>query len=538
MHTTKYLLSTIKEIPANTESISHQLMLRAGMIRMLSAGIYTWLPTGYRVLKKVIKIISNTMNQHGCLEICAPIIQPRKLWDQSGRTKLYGKELINLIDRRKKKYILSPTHEEAISYIFNQEIHSYKQLPIVFYQIQKKFRDEIRPRFGVIRSIEFLMKDAYSFHINKISLQKTYELIKEIYIHIFTQLKLDFKIIKADSKIMGGSISHEFHAISNIGEDKIIFSKHSNHAVHISKFNKKKNKIKIYLIKTKSNQSQYSMAALLMRKYDPLNVKDLQNINILEYPIKFIKYNKMILSYQLTVNKKYYNNENIFMLADSKIINIPYLIITNNWFNKKFTPILWNKRIIFNKIINVKNYDHIFYYDTNQEKLKTKNSIEIGHIFQIGKKYSKNINFSLHDKNHNKKTLHMGCYGVGINRIISSIIEQNHDNNGIIWPNCIAPFQVFIIPINMHKNKNIKNIAKSIYTQLIHNKIDVLFDNRKENLGKMFADMNLIGIPYGIIISDNTIKYKEIEFYSRKKNSKIRILISQITPFIKKLYNR
>ncbi|VFP83645.1 proline--tRNA ligase [Buchnera aphidicola] len=537
MYTTKYLLSTIKEIPANTESISHQLMIRSGMIRMLSAGIYTWLPTGYRVVKKIIKIISNIMNQYGYLEICAPIIQPKKLWDQSGRTQLYGKELINIIDRRKKKYILSPTHEEAITYIFNQEIHSYKQLPIVFYQIQKKFRDETRPRFGVIRSIEFLMKDAYSFHINNHSLQKTYKNIKEIYIQIFTKLKINFKIIKADSKIMGGSISHEFHALSNIGEDKIIFSKNSHNAVHINKFNKKKNKIKIYLIKTKSNQSQYSIAALLMRKYDPLNVEDLKNIKILEYPIKFIKCKKMILSYQLTANKKYYANKDIFILADSKITNMPYFIITNKWFNKQLTPILWNKKIIFNKIINIKNYDHVFYYDTNEEKLRTKNSIEIGHIFQIGKKYSKNINFSIYDKNHNKKILHMGCYGIGINRIMSSIIEQNHDNNGIIWPNCIAPFQIFIIPINMHKNTEIKKIAKLIYTQLINKKIDVLFDNRKENVGKMFADMNLIGIPYGIIISSNTIKCKEIEFYSRKKNSKTRILISKIIPFIKKLYN-
>ncbi|VFP79168.1 proline--tRNA ligase [Buchnera aphidicola] len=534
MYTTKYLLATIKETPKKTESISHQLMLRSGMIRMLSAGIYTWLPTGQRIIKKIINIISNIMDQYGYMEICIPIIQPKKLWDQSGRTKLYGEELINIIDRRKKKCILSPTNEEAINYIFSQEIQSYKQLPIVFYQIQKKFRDEIRPRFGVIRSIEFLMKDAYSFHINKKSLKKTYEKMKKIYIKIFKKLKLHFKIVKTNSKIMGGSVSHEFHAISRIGEDKIIFSKKSNYAVHNNQFNIQKNKIKIYLIKTKINQSKYNLAVLLMRKNDPLNVKDLQSINILEYPLKFIKSKKTILSYKLTNDKKFYFNKKIFILADSKIIKMPYFILKRNPSHLNFIPILWNKKIIFNKIVNIQNINKVFYYNTKKEILKKKNSIEIGHIFQIGKKYSKNINFILQDQHNNKKLLNMGCYGIGINRIISSIIEQNYDKDGIIWPKCIAPFQIFIIPINMHKNNEIKKTAKLIYKKLINKKIDVLFDDRKENIGKMFADMNLIGIPYGIIISYKTIKSKEIEFYSRKNYFKKRILISDIIAFIDK----
>ncbi|VFP88201.1 Proline--tRNA ligase [Buchnera aphidicola (Cinara piceae)] len=527
MYTTKYLLSTTKETPKNTESISHQLMLRSGMIRMLSAGIYTWLPSGNRVIKKIINIISNILDQYGYMEICIPIIQPKKLWNQSGRAKLYGEELINIKDRRKKKYILSPTNEEAINYIFSQEIHSYKQLPIVLYQIQKKFRDEIRPRFGVIRSIEFLMKDAYSFHIDKNSLKKTYEKMKKIYIKIFKKFKLNFKIVKTNSKIMGGSISHEFHAISNAGEDTIIFSKNSKYAVNANQFNIQKNKIKIYIIKTKKNQTQYTSAILLMRKNDPLNIKNLKNINILEYPLKFIKSKKIILSHKLTNNKK------IFILADSKIKNMPYFILKKNPLYSNFIPILWNKKIIFNKIIDIKNVNKVFYYDTKEEILKKKNSIEIGHIFQIGRKYSKNINFSIQDKNNNKKLLNMGCYGIGINRIISSIIEQNNDENGIIWPKCIAPFQIFIIPINMHKNDEIQKIATLIYEKLINKKIDVLFDDRKENIGKMFADMNLIGIPYGIIISHKTIISKEIEFYSRRKNLKKRILISKVVAFIK-----
>ncbi|VFP84919.1 Proline--tRNA ligase [Buchnera aphidicola (Cinara splendens)] len=535
MYATKYLLSTIKEKPANTESISHQLMLRSGMIRMLSSGIYTWLPTGYRVVKKIINFISNIMNKHGYLEICAPIIQPKKLWDQSGRTQLYGEELIHLMDRKKKKYILSPTHEEVISHIFHQEIHSYKQLPIVFYQIQRKFRDEIRPRFGVIRSIEFLMKDAYSFHINKKSLKETYQDIKNIYIQIFTAFKLNFKIVKTHSKTMGGSTSHEFHAIANIGEDKIVFSKKSNYAIHSDKYHTSPNKIKMYLIQTKSTQSRYSIAVVLMRKHDSLQIKDLENIKILAYPIKLIKPKKMILSYKLTNDKKFYTNKNIFIIVDASIKNIPYFILKKDWFKETMSPLLWRKKIIFNKIITTNNINKNFYYSLLGEKVYTKNSIEIGHIFQLGKKYTKKTNFSLFNHKQKKKILQMGCYGIGINRIISAVIEQNHDNNGIIWPDCITPFQIFIIPINMHKNKKIKDTAKHIYKKLIHKKIDVLLDNRQEYLGKMFADMNLIGIPYGIIISANTLKVQKIEFYFRKTNLKKRIPINQLFNFIKKI---
>ncbi|WP_075433764.1 proline--tRNA ligase [Buchnera aphidicola] len=533
MYTTKYLLSTIKEKPAHTESISHQLMLRSGMIRKLSSGIYTWLPTGYRIIKKVIKIISNIMNQHGYLEICMPVIQPKSLWDHSGRAKLYGEELMNITNRRKKKYILSPTNEEVVTYIFSQEINSHKQLPIVFYQIQKKFRDEIRPRFGVIRSIEFFMKDAYSFHINKKSLQQTYETIKELYIKIFNYFKLHFKIVKSNSKMMGGSLSHEFHAITNIGEDEIIFSETSNYAVPSSKFNQQENKIKTYLLKTKSDQSKYTTAILLIRENDPINVQDLENIPVLSSPIRFITSKSKKLSYQWTNFKDFCINKRMFVIAESKIINLPYFVFHTHRFNKKLTPIVWNKKIIFNKIITMNNIDNVFYYKTKSAILKKKNSVEIGHIFQIGKKYSKDRNFLIQDKYNKNKLLYMGCYGIGINRILSSVIEQNHDNHGIIWPLCIAPFQVFIIPINMHKCKKIKEVAKSIYKKLIHEKIDVLFDNRKESIGKIFADMNLIGIPYGIIISQNTIKSKEIEFYCRKKNQKTRILISMIIGLIK-----
>lgn len=385
MYTSKYLLSTMKEIPKNTESISHQLMLRSGMIRMLSSGIYTWLPTGQRIIQKVINVIKKIMNNYGALEICLPLLQPKKFWDQSGRTTLYGAELINVVNRRKKRFILSPTHEEVITYIMHHEINSYKQLPIIFYQIQKKFRDETRPQFGVIRSIEFLMKDAYSFHINQKSLQKTYHLISNAYKKIFKKLKINFDIVTADSGVMGGSISHEFCATTN---------------------------------------------------------------NILK---------------------------------------------------------------------------------KNNEK-----NIEIGHIFQLHKKYSKIINKKIQNKKKEKKFMYMGCYGLGINRIIAAIIEQNHDYKGIIWPQNISPFQISIVPINMHKIIEVKKLSCILYKKLKNEHLDVLFDDRNESYGKMLKDMELIGIPHNIVISANSIKKKNVEYFSRKKKIKKNISIYKIISFLKK----
>lgn len=413
MFITKYLLFTQQKKSKNLQTINHKLMLQSGMIRMISSGIYAWLPLGNQVLKNIVKIIEQEMNHAGALEISLPIIQPKKFWTLSGRDILYGEELINIIDRRKNMFILSPTYEEMIAYIMTNELNSYKQLPIIFYQIQKKFRDEKRSRFGILRTTEFMMKDSYSFHINKTCLIKTYEKIRETYIKIFSRLKIKFKIITADAKMMGGSISHEFHGLSNSGEDQILYTDNSYQAI---------------------NYQEKSL-----------------------YKHKCIKKNSII----------------------SK-------------------------------------------------------SIEIGHIFQLNKKYTKLMNTTIKNYDGNKSFPYMGCYGIGINRIIYTIIEQNHDEKGIIWPEIITPFQIYILPINMYKHKEVEKIVKETYNILKKEKFTVLLDDRNEYPDKMFKDMELIGIPHGLIFGIKNIKKNQIEYYNRKKKIKKNINIKEIILFLKK----
>jgi prolyl-tRNA synthetase len=380
-----YTIFTEKETPKNAKNISHKLMIRAGMISKMSSGIYMWLPNGIRVLKKVIKIIHKEMNKNHAIEISMPILQTSKLFEKSKRMELYGNELFKIIDRKKKKLVLSPTHEEIVTHLIQKKIRSYKELPIILYQIQTKFRDEIRPRSGILRAREFIMKDAYSFHINKKSLKKTYFKIYKSYIRIFHMFNLPIKVISAKNGIIGGSISHEFHS--------------------------------------------------------------------------------------------------------------PY--------KKKFD--------------------------------NSKKSIEIGHIFQLNQTYSKLFNLHVKNKKKKKKILEMGCYGIGITRLIGAIIENNHDNKGIIWPIKIAPFHVSIIPINISKNIQVKKISEKIYKKLSKKNIEVLFYNTNDQPGVMFSETDLLGIPYKIIISKKTLLKKSVELKKRKNNS---YKIIKITNIVKKIIQK
>ncbi|AEH39741.1 prolyl-tRNA synthetase [Buchnera aphidicola (Cinara tujafilina)] len=522
MYTKKYLLSTLKEKPAQTKTISHQLMLRAGIIRMLSAGIYTWLPTGYRVIKKITKIIQKIMNEFGALEICLPLLQPKKFWDQSGRNKLYGAELIKIINRRKKQFVLSPTHEEVITYIMNYEINSYKQLPIIFYQIQKKFRDEKRPQFGIIRSVEFLMKDAYSFHINNKSLKKTYHEIFKIYLKIFNKLNLIFHVNIADATTMGGSISHEFNAIIP----------KKNQQKLLKNFNYIQTKeIKIFFICTKNTKNKYPYIALIINSEYQINIKKLKNISIINQPIKFLEIKKFFPKIGNNLNIKNILENKIYIIADTNVKKIPYFVIEKH---KNLNSILWNQDIFFNNFLDISNINNDEIIINNNKNHSSEKKIEIGHIFQLNTKYSEMINKKIKNKTGKNTFMHMGCYGIGINRIIAAIIEQNHDHKGILWPSCIAPFQVFIIPIKINKSNLVKKYSKLLYKNLKNKNIETLFDNRSESFGKMFADMNLIGIPHGIIINLNSVKKKYIEYYSRVNNCTKKIKITKIIKFLQK----
>ncbi|XRY30524.1 MAG: aminoacyl--tRNA ligase-related protein [Buchnera aphidicola (Tetraneura akinire)] len=397
MKTTNYCLFTIKNINTKSRiSISHKLMLKAGLIRQLSSGTYIWLPIGIKVIKKIKNIIRTELDNIGALEIHIPTIQSAKIWEKSGRKKIYGKELFKFLDRKNNEFVLAPTNEEVITNLIKQEIHSYKELPIILYQIQNKYRDEIRARAGVVRSREFIMKDAYSFHENSKSLNDTYEKMINVYETIFKKMKLKFNLKKANSSHIGGDISHEF---------------------------------------------------------------------------------------QINVDK-----------------------------------------ILKNKDIKYENIDN--------------DPIEIAHIFQIKKKYTSIFNTKIQNKKGIEKIITMGCYGIGITRLVSAIIQQHHDKKGIIWPNLLSPFQVVIIPINLYKSKIVKNISIEIYKTLKQNKFDVLFDDRKERTGVIFSEMDLIGIPHQIIISEKLLKNNEIEYRDRKNHiSKIlekQNIVNFITRKIKK----
>ncbi|CAL4321238.1 Proline--tRNA ligase [Buchnera aphidicola (Eriosoma grossulariae)] len=565
MKTTKYLLFTMKEKPINIENDSHTLMLRAGLIRQLSSGIYIWLPTGIKVLNKIIKIIHTEIQKIGGIEIYMPAIQPANLWHESKRWTTYGNELFKLCDRKNHQFVLAPTHEEIVTYLIKNEIHSYKQLPILLYQIQNKFRDEIRPRSGVIRSREFIMKDAYSFHLNKLSLTKMYHIMHETYIKIFDKLKLQYRSVKADSNIMGGEISHEFQAFSKNGEDTIMYSQESNYTENINinpsitqsllkniiQKNQKNiistinqlylNKIiKIILLKAKENQLKDKFIAVAIKNNHIINFKQLEKIDIIINPLEYASKDEQneFIKNQKQDLKKTLNN--IFLITDLSVINSLKNI---NWIkiNEHLINIneIWKNFFKESQILDIsKNIDTNFdknIFNEKKEILKIQQCIEIGHIFQLENKYSSIFKANIQNKRGENKNLSMGCYGIGITRIVAAIIEQNNDNKGIIWPNLIAPFQIAIIPINLYKSKIVQKISESLYQTLINNKIDVLFNDKNEQIGIIFSQMDLIGIPHQLIISETNLKNNNIEYHYRNSTIKNMININDINNFIKEI---
>ncbi|QCI19810.1 MAG: proline--tRNA ligase [Buchnera aphidicola (Brevicoryne brassicae)] len=568
MRTSQYLLSTVKEKPYDAEIISHQLMIRSGMIRKISSGVYIWLPTGIRVIKKIKKIIKKEMQKIHALETSMPIIQPEYLWKESGRLNVYGKELLKFHDRRKHQFILGPTNEEVATNFIKNEIHSYKELPLIIYQIQTKFRDEIRPRFGVIRAREFIMKDAYSFHVNEECLKKTYSVFYKSYINIFNKMKLNFCVVQADSGSMGGNISHEFQAFSKNGEDEVVFSenklyssnintaqsietinflKNKNLITNIKKEKKTKksiidsnrlktpikNQIKTILVRAKKN-SMYSIAALLIRGDHELNLFKIEKIAILEKPLSFLNQSETISF--MGVTKKFLGpvGLKIPIIADISVYNMKNFTIGANIDNCFFINVNWNIDLPLPIIQDIRKVTQNDLSPDGTGFLKIKKSIEIGHIFQIGKKYSEPMKASVKLNNGNKESIQMGCYGIGITRIIAAVIEQNHDENGIIWPNSIAPFEVVILPVNFEKSTKIQNMSNFLYENFKKNNIDVMIDDRNERIGIMFNQIDLIGIPHQIIINQNSIYNKNVEYRERKNKKIILVDIKEITNFILK----
>lgn len=517
MRTSKYLLSTLKETPADAEVISHQLMLRAGMIRKVAAGLYTWLPTGYRVLKKVENIVREEMNKAGAIEVLMPVVQPADIWQESGRWEQYGPELLRIKDRGNRDFVLGPTHEEVITDLLRNEVSSYKQLPLNVYQIQTKFRDEVRPRFGVMRSREFIMKDAYSFHTSQASLQETYDDMYKAYSAVFTRAGLNFRAVRADTGSIGGNWSHEFQVLADSGEDDIVFSTESDYAANIEmaqalaptqnraaptkameivdtpnaktidelvqQFNLPIEKtVKTLMVKA-TKESGHQLVALLVRGDHTLNEIKAEKIDIVASPLEFATDEEIRAIVNAGPGSLGPINLNMPIIIDRDVAVMSDFSAGANIDHKHYFNINWERDVALPRIEDIRNVVEGDISPDGKGTLQIKRGIEVGHIFQLGTKYSEAMKATVQGEDGQNHVMIMGCYGIGVSRIVAAAIEQCHDDRGIVWPEAIAPFSVVIIPMNMHKSEKVQATAEKLYADLQATGIDVLFDDRKERPG-------------------------------------------------------
>jgi len=562
MKTSCFHLSTLKETPADAEIISHQLMLRAGLIRRLASGLYTWLPLGLRVLRRVEDIIRQEMNSAGAMECLMPAVQPAELWQESGRWEQYGPELLRLKDRHQRDFCVGPTHEEVITDLFRREIKSYKQLPVNFYQIQTKFRDEIRPRFGVMRAREFIMKDAYSFHIDLDSLQQTYDLMFRTYSQIFDRFGLEYRPVRADSGSIGGSSSHEFHVLADSGEDAIAFSDQGDYAANIemaeaicteqrSKPLQESKTVETPGQHTIEEVSQYlsvpasqtvktlivasdddQLVALVLRGDHELNAIKAEKINAVASPIRMADADEINKSLGCEIGSLGPVGLDIPVYVDRSAAVLSDFVCGANQNGKHITGVNWGRDLPEPNVVDIRNVVDGDSSPDGKGALKVVRGIEVGHIFQLGTKYSTALKADVLDVNGKAVTTTMGCYGIGVSRVVAAAIEQNHDDAGIIWPDALAPFQLVICPINYHKSNQVKQAADDYYQQCLDQGFNVLLDDRPLRPGAMFADMELIGIPHRIVFSERGLKAELCEYKGRTDEKSQDIELSQITGFL------
>jgi len=566
MRTTQYLLATQKETPSDAEVISHQLMLRAGMIRKLASGLYTWLPTGLRVLKKVENIVREEMNNAGAIEISMPVVQPADLWQESGRWEQYGPELLRISDRSDRPFVLGPTHEEVITDLIRNELSSYKQLPLNLFQIQTKFRDEVRPRFGVMRSREFIMKDAYSFHTSQASLQETYEAMYRAYSQIFSRMGLDFRAVQADTGSIGGSASHEFQVLANSGEDDVIFSTDSDYAANIelaeavapageraqpaqdmTEIDTPDAKtiaalveqfalpitqtVKTLLVKA-AEESGHTLVALLVRGDHELNEVKAEKLDLVAAPLTFATEEEIRAAVGAGPGSLGPVGLELPIVIDRSVEKMSDFAAGANRDGKHLIGVNWERDLPLPQVADIRNVVEGDASPDGKGTLQIKRGIEVGHIFQLGTKYSDAMKASVQGEEGRNQTLTMGCYGIGVTRVVAAAIEQNHDERGIIWPAALAPFQVAILPMNMHKSFRVKEVAETLYDTLRSHGIDVILDDRKERPGVMFADMELIGVPHTIVIGDRNLDSEEVEYKARREGEKQMIKKDAIVDFL------
>lgn len=565
MRTSQYLLSTLKETPASAEVISHQLMLRAGLVRNVASGLYTWLPTGLKVLRKVENIVREEMQRAGAIEALMPMVQPADLWEESGRWEDYGPELLRLNDRHNRSFVLGPTHEEVITKLVSNEISSYKQLPLNVFQIQTKFRDEIRPRFGVMRGREFLMKDAYSFHLGEECLKKTYQIMFDAYCRIFERLGLDYRPVIADTGSIGGEASHEFHVLADSGEDDIAFSDSSDFAANIEKaealaplgeraeptqeLNTEdlklerliktsnldlKTTVKTLLVLGSTAQGEpEKMVALVLRGDHQLNEVKVENLAEIASPLTYATDEQVSAVANCHITSLGPKGLNVEVIVDRSAAHLSDFVCGANVNGQSFTGVNWQRDCGEIKIQDIRNVVEGDPSPCGNGNIVIKRGIEVGHIFQLGEKYAQAMNCGVLTESGKNQTLTMGCYGIGVSRIVAAAIEQNHDKYGIKWPSAIAPFQVAIVPMNMAKSARVKETAEALYTQLQQAGVEVIFDDRKERPGVMFADHELIGTPILLIVGERNLDEQKVEVKNRISGEKSLMAISDIMSLFK-----
>tara|TARA_Y100000758_G_scaffold266764_1_gene207068 strand:+ start:194 stop:1888 length:1695 start_codon:yes stop_codon:yes gene_type:complete len=564
MHLTKIGFSTLKEDPADAEIVSHKLMLRAGLIKKLSPGIFTWMPIGLRVIKNVESIVREEMNKAGGIELLMPAIQPAELWKESGRWDEYGSLLLQIKDRHDRDFCFGPTHEEVITDIARKELKSYKQLPIIFYQIQTKFRDEIRPRFGVMRSREFIMKDAYSFHANQDSLDEGYNKMHDAYSSIFTRLELKYRVVDADGGEIGGSRSQEFHVIADSGEDAIAYCEEANFASNIemaetyppegkmksptqelakvktpgvntieelcTSLNIKSKKT----IKTLIVEGNDGLCALVLRGDHELNALKASKLPGILSPLKMSDSAKIEKATGKPLGSLGPINLGIKTYFDHATLFMHDFACGANEKNRHFTGVNFGRDLDYQKTVDIRNVVEGDPAPNEKGTLQIARGIEVGHIFQLGTKYSDSLNAKIKSSEGNDIPMTMGCYGIGITRIIAAAIEQNHDERGIIWPEPLAPFDVIIIAINIDKSEKVKKTADALYQELREIGIDAIYDDRLTRPGIKFAEAELIGIPHRVVVSEKVLSTGKLEYQSRKDTKAVNLRKDEIIKLLRK----
>ena len=568
MRASRYLIATQKETPADAEIISHQMMLRAGMIRKLASGLYSWLPMGLRVLRKVERIVREEMDKSGAQEVLMPAVQPAELWQESGRWEQYGGELLRMNDRHGRDFCFGPTHEEVITDLIRNELKSYKELPANFYQIQTKFRDERRPRFGVMRAREFIMKDAYSFHVNAESLNDTYQVMHRTYCAIFDRLGLDYRPVEADSGAIGGSASHEFHVLASSGEDAIVFSTDSDYAANIEKaeavapagdrsspseemaevatpeqrtieavatfLNVDASRCaKTLLVKAEEDDKGHSgLIALILRGDHTLNEIKAENLPDVAEPLTMATDEEIEQVVGCKAGSIGPVNLTVPVIVDRSAAHMVDFVCGANKEGHHLTGVNWERDVALSRVEDLRDVVEGDPSPDGKGTLEIRRGIEVGHIFKLGNKYSKAMNATVLDENGKSATLEMGCYGIGVSRIVASSIEQNHDDKGIIWPDAIAPFEVAIVTLNGHKSPSVMAAGEKLYEQLRQAGFDVLLDDRNERPGVKFADMELIGIPHRFVVSERGLTAETLEYKGRRDEDKQDIPLAEALPFL------